>query len=197
VAHATAELKPVIDRKESFDPFRTERRFVIGATDYMTAILASPLLRKLSYDAPWASADFVPQPIRDGALAPHSQLDLIVGPAGFNLPGRSQELFTDDFVLIADAEKAALAVPETTVAQLSALPHAIAYPNNPNHDHVHDLLRPARIDYIVGARLFGLAALPLLVPGNDMVALLPRMLATKASRTLRLWCSSCRRAWQY
>lgn len=186
VTRASSELKPVIHRKESFDPSRTERHFVIGATDYMTAILAGPLLRTLSDDAPRASVDFVPQPIRDGTLAPYSQMDLIVGPPGFNLPGRSQDLFTDDFVLIADAENAALAVPDPMVAQLSALPHAIAYLNDPNHDHVQELLRPAGIDYIVGARLFGLAALPLLVSGTDMVALVPRMLAAKASRTLRL-----------
>lgn len=181
-----AELGSVIDRKESFDPAAAERRFVIGATDYMTAILAGPLLRTLSKEAPGASVDFVPQPERDGTLGPYSRLDVIVGPVGFNIPGRSQELFTDDFVLIADPANAALAEPEPSVAQLSQLPHAIAYLNDPDHDNVQDLLRRAGIDHIVGARLFGLASLPLLVSGTEMVALVPRMLAAKASRTLQL-----------
>ena len=185
-AHAVAELNPVIDRKESFDPSQTERRFVIGATDYMTAILAGPLLRTLAVDAPRASVDFAPQPVRDGTLAPYSQLDLIVGPVGFHLPGRSQELFTDDFVLIADPDNSVFSTPEPTVNDLSAVPHATAYLNDPDHDDLQDLLRRAGVDYIVGARLFGLAALPLLVSGTEMVALVPRMLAAKASRTLRL-----------
>lgn len=186
VAHASLELKPVIDRKESFDPAQSERRFVIGATDYLTAIVAGPLLRTFSEEAPHASVDFVPQPVRDGTLSPYSQLDLIVGPVGFNLPGRSQTLFTDDFVLIADPHNPALADPEPTIAQLSGLPHAIAYLNDPDQDNVQNLLRRAGIDHVVGARLFGLASLPLLVAGTTMVALVPRMLAAKASRTLSL-----------
>lgn len=186
VAHAVAELRPVIDRKQSFDPALTERRFVIGATDYMSAILAGPLLRTLSTEAPRASVDFAPQPVRDGTLAPYGQLDLIVGPVGFNLPGRSQELFTDEFVLIADPDNAVLAGADPTIDLLSNVPHATAYLNDPNHNELQDVLHRAGIDYIVGARLFGLAALPLLVSGTDMVALVPRMLAAKASRTLRL-----------
>ncbi|MBD3942737.1 LysR family transcriptional regulator [Microbacterium sp. NEAU-LLC] len=186
VDRAIAELGPVIDRKESFDPAATERRFVIGATDYMTAILAGPLLRMLAREAPGVSIDFVPQPERDGTLGPYSRLDVIVGPVGFNIPGRSQELFTDDFVLIADPANATLTDREPTVAQLAELPHAIAYLNDPDHDNVQDLLRRAGIDHLVGARLFGLAALPLLVSGTEMVALVPRMLAAKASRTLAL-----------
>ncbi|MBZ4487771.1 LysR family transcriptional regulator [Microbacterium sp. cx-55] len=186
VAHAVAELRPVIDRKQSFDPAHTERRFVIGATDYMTAILAGPLLRTFAAEAPRASLDFAPQPLRDGTLAPFSQLDLIVGPVGFQLPGRSQELFTDEFVLIADPDNSVLGVPDPAIEMLSAVPHATAYLNDPDHDELQDLLRRAGIDYIVGARLFGLAALPLLVSGTDMVALVPRMLAAKASRTLHL-----------
>ncbi|MDQ0642797.1 LysR family transcriptional regulator [Microbacterium murale] len=186
VTHAVAELTPVVDRKLSFDPSRTERRFVIGATDYMTAILAGPLLRTISQDAPRASVDFAPQPVRDGTLAPYSHLDLIVGPVGFNLPGRSRELFTDDFVLIADPDNAALSRSDPTVSDLSSVPHALAYLNDPDHDSVQDVLRRAGVDYIIGARLFGLAALPLLVSGTDMVAMVPRMLAAKASRTLHL-----------
>jgi DNA-binding transcriptional LysR family regulator len=186
VAHAVAELRPVIDRKQSFDPSVTERRFVIGATDYMTAILAGPLLRLFATEAPRASIDFAPQPVRDGTLAPFGSLDLIVGPEGFGLPGRSRELFTDDFVLIADPGNDVLDVPEPSIELLARLPHATAYLNDPHDDGLQDLLRRAGIDYIVSARLFGLAALPLLVSGTDMVALVPRMLAAKASRTLRL-----------
>jgi DNA-binding transcriptional LysR family regulator len=186
VAHAVAELRPVVDRKQSFDPATTERRFVIGATDYLTAILAGPLLRTFATAAPQASVDFAPQPVRDGTLAPYGQLDLIVGPVGFNLPGQSQELFTDEFVLIADPDNAVLNVAEPAVDLLSRVPHATAYLNDPHDDGLQDVLRRAGIDYLVGARLFGLAALPLLVSGTEMVALVPRMLAAKASRTLRL-----------
>lgn len=186
VAHAAAALGPVIDRKQSFDPALTERRFVIGATDYLTAILAGPLLRTFAAQAPRASVDFAPQPVRDGTLAPYSRLDLIVGPVGFQLPGQSQELFTDDFVLIADVDNAVLDVADPAVSLLSQVPHATAYLNDPHDDGLQDLLRRAGVEDVVSARLFGLAALPLLVSGTDMVALVPRMLAAKASRTLRL-----------
>ncbi|UOR01885.1 LysR family transcriptional regulator [Leucobacter allii] len=187
VGRAAAELEPVIGRKRLFDPARTERRFVIGATDYMTAILAGPVLRVLSSEAPRASLDFAPQPVRDGTLAPYDRLDLIVGPEGFGLPGASEELFVDDFVLIADPGNPLVRHPRPSIAELVELPHAIAYLNDPDHDNLQDLLGRAGIDrIIVGARLFGLATLPLLVADTEMVALVPRMLAAKASRTLSL-----------
>ncbi|MGY5319663.1 LysR substrate-binding domain-containing protein [Neomicrococcus lactis] len=137
-------------------------------------------------DAPRASIDFAPQPVRDGTLSPYNQVDLIVGPEGFNLPGRSRKLFTDEFVLISDPGNKALSGPEPSLADLSSVPHAVAYLNDPVNDDVQEMLRRAGVDYSVGARLFGLAALPTLISGTDMVALVPRMLAAKASRTLQL-----------
>lgn len=186
-ARAVAELKPVVNRKQLFDPATTERRFVIGATDYMTAILAGPLLRMLSREAPRASLDFAPQPVRDGTLAPYGQLDLLVGPEGFGLPGNRQELFTDDFVLITALDNPLVSERHPSVTHLTELQHAVAYLNDPENDNLQDLLRRAGVDQInVGARLFGIATLPLLVSDTDMVALVPRMLASKASRTLHL-----------
>ena len=186
VAHAAAELRPAVDRKKLFDPARTERRFVIGSTDYLTAILAGPLMRTLAREAPRASVDFAPQPVRDGTLAPYSQLDMIVGPVGFDLPGRSEEFFADEFVLIANPANQAFAEVSPSISRLSEVPHAIAYLSHPDHHNVEDLLRHAGIDHVVGARLFGLAALPLLVSDTELVALVPRMLAVRASRTMNL-----------
>lgn len=186
VTRAFEELAPIINRKESFDAGTTTRRFVIGATDYMTAILAGPLLRAFSQDAPHASVDFAPEPVRDGTLSAYSQLDLIVAPPDFDIPGHSRELFTDDFVLIADPDNPVLSRGEARVSHLSELPHAIAYLRDPDQSTAEDLLHHAGIGHVVGARLFGLASLPLLVSGTNMVALVPRMLAAKASRTLHL-----------
>ncbi|MGM7668550.1 LysR family transcriptional regulator [Microbacterium sp. A93] len=186
VVHAMSQLKPVIDRKQSFDPLHSERRFVIASTDYMTAILAGPLFETFAREAPGTSVDFAPQPSRDGTLGAFASLDLIVGPVGFGIPGNSSELFTDDFVLIASRDNEVLACAHPSLEDLEALPHAVAYLNDPDHDDVHDLLRRAGIENNISARLFGLATLPLLVAGTQMVAFVPRMLAAKASRTLAL-----------
>ncbi|MEV4901973.1 LysR family transcriptional regulator [Citricoccus sp. NPDC055426] len=186
VVHAMTQLKPVIDRKLTFDPLQSERRFVIASTDYMTAILAGPLLETFAQEAPGTSIDFAPQPSRDGTLGAFASLDLIVGPEGFGIPGRSSELFTDDFVLIASPDNEVLAGSCPSIDDLATLPHAVAYLNDPDQDAIQDLLRRAGIDNAVSARLFGLATLPLLVAGTQMVALVPRMLAAKASRTLAL-----------
>ncbi len=186
VVHVMSQLKPVVDRKQSFDPLNSERRFVIASTDYLTAILAGPLLETFAQEAPGASLEFAPQPSRDGTLGAFASLDLIVGPVGFGIPGNSSELFTDDFVLIASPDNEVLARAHASLDDLEALPHAVAYLNSPDQDGVHDLLRRAGIGNTVRARLFGLATLPLLVAGTQMVAFVPRMLAAKASRTLEL-----------
>lgn len=186
VVHAMTQLKPVIDRKLTFDPLQSERRFVIASTDYMTAILAGPLLETFAKEAPGTSIDFAPQPSRDGTLGAFASLDLIVGPDGFGIPGNSSELFTDDFVLIASQDNEVLARTHPSLEDLEALPHAVAYLNDPDQDAVQGLLRRAGIGNTISARLFGLATLPLLVAGTQMVAFVPRMLAAKASRTLAL-----------
>lgn len=186
VENAMAQMKPVIDRKLTFDPVQSERRFVIASTDYMTAILAGPLLETFAVEAPGVSVDFAPQPAGDGTLGSFASLDLIVGPEGFGIPGSSSALFTDDFVVIAARDNAVLDRPDPSVEDLVELPQAVAYLNDPDHDAVQDLLRRAGLGDTVSARLFGLATLPLLVAGTQMVALVPRMLAAKASRTLAL-----------
>lgn len=186
VTHAIAQLTPVIDRKLSFDPMRSERRFVVAATDYLTGILAGPLVETLAREAPSASIHFAPLPVRDNTLAAFASLDLIVGPVGFGIPGTSAELFTDDFVLITSTDNVLLTRDRPTIADLRELRQAVAYLNDPDQDQVHDLLRRTGLDQTVAARLFGLATLPLLVADTQMVALVPRMLAARASRTLSL-----------
>ncbi|MFC8797788.1 LysR family transcriptional regulator [Promicromonospora sp. NPDC057138] len=186
VLRGITELQVVVDRKEVFDPAQTQRRFVLAATDYMTAILAGPLMKTFAREAPGASVDFVPQPPQSGDLTAFAKLDAIIGPQGLHLPGRSEELFSDDFVLIADPANSVLDAANPRLEMLRHVPHAAAYLTGPDDIGIDAVLSRAGIDHVVAARLFGLASLPLLVSGTDFVALVPRMLAARASQTLGL-----------
>ena len=92
-----------MQRSPRFDPAESDREFSIAASDYTVSILADPLLRLVKRTAPRIRLNLHPLP---AALphAPHvlSTDDLVIGPVGYDFPGRRVELFRDRFVCVVD-----------------------------------------------------------------------------------------------
>lgn len=186
VVHGLTEIRNAVDLKNTFDPMHTDRRFVVAATDYMTAILAGPLLHTFANEAPHASVDFVPIAQVGHDLSCYSRLDAVVGPAEYRIPGNHELLFTDGFVVIADQSNPVFQTAALHMRLLEDVPHAVAYVINPEYTPAEKILDELGLQRRIAARLSGLASLPLLVTGTDMVALVPRMLARQATQTGRL-----------
>lgn len=170
--------------RSGFDPATSEREFVIAASDYAAALIVGPLRGILREEAPGVSVDFVPTAKTgiQGQMADYSKIDLLVGPTGYQMQGASKQVFRDSFVAIADAGNPLLQQPRLTLADLTAVPHAVGYFGEGISTPADKLFESRGIQRRVAAVVAGFLSLPLLVEGTDLVALVPRMLAARAQR---------------
>jgi len=180
VREALRHLDTTMQRSPTFDPTDSDREFSIAASDYTVAILAEPLLRLVNRIAPRIRLHLNALPAglssSGAALAMH---DLLIGPVGFDFPGRHTELFRDRLVCVVDPVASGLTGPALSLHDLGRLPHAepAFAPGQPTPvDRVLDELGIARR---VRITVFGLA-------GTEMVAIMPERMARLAVRSAPL-----------
>ncbi|WP_026546734.1 LysR family transcriptional regulator [Paenarthrobacter nicotinovorans] len=168
--------------RSGFDAATSSREFVIAASDYAAALIVGPLRGILQQEAPGVLVDFVPTSGLAGTMAEYSKMDLLVGPTGYKMQGESKQLFRDSFVAVVDAGNPLLQRPEVTLADLVELPHAVGYFGEGISTPADKLFESRSVRRRVAATVAGFLSLPLLVEGTDLVALVPRMLASRARR---------------
>src|SRR5215469_12776089 len=103
VREALRQFELTLQRSPRFDPADSDREFSIAASDYAVSILADPLLRLVKRAAPRIRLRLHSLP---PGLAAATQVlsmyDALIGPVGFDFPGRHAELFRDRLVCVAD-----------------------------------------------------------------------------------------------
>ena len=187
VRDALRHLDTTMQRSPTFDPADSDREFSIAASDYTVATLAEPLLALVNRIAPGITLHLNALPAglssSGAALAMH---DLLIGPVGYDFPGRHTELFRDRLVCVVDPVASGLAGPALSLEDLSRLPHAepAFAPGQPTPvDRVLDelgLTRQVRIT------MFGWLTVPFALAGTDMVAIMPERMARLAVRSAPL-----------
>jgi len=168
--------------RSGFDPTTSEREFVIAASDYAAALIVGPLRGILRQEAPHVVVDIVPTSGVQGALADYSRMDLLVGPMGYKMQGTTKQLFRDSFVAVADAGNPLLQLPRLTLEDIVGVPHAVGYFGEGISTPADKLFEKRGVRRRVAAVVAGFLSLPLMVEGTDLVALVPRMLASRAQR---------------
>lgn len=168
--------------RSGFDPTTSEREFVIAASDYAAALIVGPLRGILRQEAPHVVVDIVPTSGVQGALADYSRMDLLVGPMGYKMQGATKQLFRDSFVAVADAGNPLLQLPRLTLEDIVGVPHAVGYFGEGISTPADKLFEKRGVRRRVAAVVAGFLSLPLMVEGTDLVALVPRMLASRAQR---------------
>ncbi len=185
---AMADVQDALQLHADFDPASSDRTFVIAASDYVTGVLLRHVRARITADAPGIRVDIVPtsRPAIGTGSQAFGQIDLIIGPMGFDLPGASRSLFHDDFVVITDPGHALLTRDRLTVADIASAPQAVGEFGGsivtPPMRFFAEAGQPTRIV----ARISGFQALPSIVEGTDLVALVPRHLAAPATRDGRV-----------
>lgn len=172
--------------RSGFDATTSEREFVIAASDYAAALIVGPLRGILQQEAPRVVVDFVPTSGLEGTMAEYSKMDLLVGPTGYKMQGDSKQLFRDSFVAVVDAANPLLQRPAMTLTDLVGVPHAVGYFGEGISTPADKLFESRGVRRRVAATVAGFLSLPLLVEGTDLVALVPRMLASRAQRGARI-----------
>jgi DNA-binding transcriptional LysR family regulator len=176
-----------LDTGQRFDPLTSRHAFRIDATDYAIGVLAEPLLRRLAEVAPAIRLDFdaIPDDMHESEHGLRN-CDALIGPLGFGFPGSQSPLFRDRFVCVVDPGNPRLAGGRLTLDDLSALPHAVRNGGRTHvtpADRVMDELCVRRQIQVSTA---GFLPLPFLIPGTELVAVIPERLALRVAVPLGL-----------
>ncbi|WP_344495770.1 LysR family transcriptional regulator [Nonomuraea monospora] len=127
VAEAIETADLLLGTPRSFDPAMSSKRFTLSMSEYAMTVLSEPLTRLLSERGPGCSVAFNSIPMtREQYEQQLMRRDLIIFPLHFALPGRTQPLFTDEFVCVVDRGNPHLRSGTLTLADLQEMPHAAA-----------------------------------------------------------------------
>jgi DNA-binding transcriptional LysR family regulator len=177
VVEALTQVDRVLAVRSHFDAARSDRRFHITASEYAASVINERLWQHLSSLAPGVSLEYTPTSDVEDIMGELLKRDLFIAPLGYGFPGMHQVLFRDRFVCVLDALHPALAENRDALWLMNELPHVVGRFG----DHV---ATPAdRLIECLGVRrreavcVNGLSALPPLVLGTEMVALVPVRLA--------------------
>ncbi|KLU09554.1 LysR family transcriptional regulator [Kocuria sp. SM24M-10] len=184
VDQALTDVQDAMQLRTDFDPADSDRTFVLAASDYVTGVLIRHLRARIATEAPGITVDFVPTSrarLRPG-LEAFSDIDLLVGPMGFDLGGSSRQLFRDEFVVVLDPANPLLQRPVLTVGDIATAPQAVGEFGGSIITPPMQFFQRLGQSPAIAARVAGLQALPSVVEGTDLVALVPRMLAARAAR---------------
>ena len=157
------------------------RTFSIGLSDYSVVVLGELMLRRVRQLAPHVNMEMY----RISPGAPESdrwvlEHDLLIAPMGFYRLGGSPEVISRDrFVCVVDPGNPALRDGRLSLADLQALPHAVAQLPHAAADPLMSALDELGIKPSAVVTTAGWLTLPFLVAGTDMVAAVPERLARR------------------
>jgi DNA-binding transcriptional LysR family regulator len=183
VREALRQLEATMQRSPRFDPAESDREFSIAASDYTVSILADPLLGLVKRAAPRIRLNL--NPIPAGLPASSQALfteDLLIGPVGYGFPGRHLELFRDRFVCVADPVTAGLDGAALTLDDLSRMPHAAPTFAPGSYTPVDRVLADLGVTPQARVTVFGWLAVPFVLAGTAMIAIMPERMARLATR---------------
>lgn len=90
------KVDEVITTSTSFDPATSQRTFRVIASDYITAAVIAPLVRKLAVDAPHIKLEAVLPSDGSADLIGQGAFDLLITPEEFISPGQPAELLFEE-----------------------------------------------------------------------------------------------------
>jgi len=175
-------IETALDRSEGFVPATSTRTFSIILSDYSIMVLIEPLLGRVHELAPGVGLELSPIPPdmqeSDRGLLQH---DLLIAPMGFRFPGRSEVIFRDRFVCIADPGNPRLRDGSISLEDFGKLPHAIAVSGHAAQYPAERALDELGVARDVRVTTVGWLPLPFVVAGTDLVAVLPERLARRVA----------------
>jgi DNA-binding transcriptional LysR family regulator len=171
-----------LELSDGFSPGGSGRRFSIVLSDYSIMVLIEPLLRRVHELAPGVGLELSPIPPdmqeSDRGLLQH---DLLIGPLGFRFLGRSEVVFRDRFVCIADPGNPRLRDGWLSLQDLGELPHAAATFGHAMLNPAERALEELGVRRNVQVTTVGWLSLPFVVAGTDLVAVVPERLARRVA----------------
>ncbi|RHW24069.1 LysR family transcriptional regulator [Nocardioides immobilis] len=179
VAEAMTVLTQTLDPRPPFVAESSDRTFLIAASDYALSVLAAPLIRHCNEVAPSVSLEFDLLPADDN-VDPSDLLrrDLFIASSGRGVPGRKQEVFSDEFVVIADRDNPRLGDDNTLeLSDLRELNYLAAVFGDVHSTPADDMLAQHGVTPYFATTVRGFLSVPLLLAGTLMFSIVPRRVA--------------------
>ena len=190
VAEAVEAAEALLGNQRDFDPRSSTKQFDVSMSEYAMTVLSEPLTRVMREQAPACSVSFDSTPSsREQFESQLMKRDLIVAPLGFDFPGRTQPIFTDELVCLVARSNSRLRDGSLDLEDLQRMPHAVAV-----FLAAGDQRRPLEVvaaeeglgDRTVLVQVTSLLTLPFAIAGTDMCAFVPARLARRCLDTLDL-----------
>jgi DNA-binding transcriptional LysR family regulator len=169
--------------EETHPPSMSGHKFTISLSDYSLVMLSELLLSRVRELAPEAVLELQPISVNmpegsQGLL----QQDLLIAPTGFWPGGRPEIICRDRFVCVVDPGNPRLRNGRLSLADLAAMPHAVARQPRAEVDQVEAELDRLGITRTIAVTTADWLPLPFVVAGTDMVATVPERLACRMSQ---------------
>ena len=179
-------LLACIRQPEAFDPARTRRRFVVGASDDYELALGPALVRRVAALAPGATIAFrqtnrhlVEAMLEDGSV----ELAVVARPPRARWIV-ARRIGASDYACLLDAKRCGVELP-LSEADFLRLPHVLVSFGG-SSGAVDDALRPLRRRRTVAASLTHFASVPLFLKATAAIATIPSHAATALARAAGL-----------
>ena len=147
-------------------------------SDYAIAVVHEPLVVRINELAPGVRLSIDPMTPQtrtsDRVLLDY---DALVAPLGFGFAGESRPLWQDRMVCLVDRRNSRLQDGGLTLQDLRALPHAVAWFGPGTLTPVDRVFGELGIERRIEVMLTGWLALPFVLEGTDLVAVVPERLA--------------------
>ena len=192
VREALSHLRAALEEKPAFNPAASKRAFQVLTSDYTEIVLLAPLIGKLREQAPGVSIRVhrppnVFQPPSRTALS--DSFDLAIGffPDALSLDAsiRSEALFDEDNVCIAAAGHPTIKS-RITIRQYAAARHAAVFYKSEGPGVIDTFLAQEGLTRQLAVLAPHFASVPFIVAESDLIATVPRRLAMRFSKALKL-----------
>ena len=189
---ALSKLREALDEKPAFNPAASSRIFHVLTSDYAEIVLLAPLIGRLRQQASGISLrvhrppNVFQAPSRT-ALA--DSFDLAIGffPDALSLDAsvRSEVLFEEDNVCIASANHPSIRS-RITIRQYASAQHAAVFYKSEGPGVIDTILAQKGLTRQLAVLAPHFASVPFMVAASDLIATLPRRLALRFRKQLKL-----------
>ena len=189
---ALSQLRAVLQEKPSFDPAATRHTFQVLANDYAEVILLAPLARQVRSAAPGVSIG-VHRPanvfLPPSATALAGSFDLAIGffPDALSLDAgvRSEVLFEEEHVCITSGRHPSIRG-RLSIRQYASASHVAVFYRSEGPGIIDTLLAQKGLARSTMMQVPHFCSVPFLVASSDLIATVPKRLASRFSRSLNL-----------
>jgi DNA-binding transcriptional LysR family regulator len=183
---AVRQVEHTFTAADEFDPRTSTRRFSVAISG-QSIVVHSELLRRVHELAPgvrlecWPVTQDLVEPDR-----PLTRHDVLIAPLTERAGVQPEVISRDRFVCVVDPANPRLRDGRLSLADLAAMPHAVARKSHAELDKVGTELQRRGITPAIAMTTAGWLPLPFVIAGTDMVAAVPERLARKVSQAARV-----------